>query len=618
MEIVYAVDGTPIGNRVEFLEEGTGFVDAAERGSIGTGGVLIQDPDSTLSLQAWQTFTVDDMDATPTRVWTGYLGPRTHSRAAGSGLSRVFDCDLWDLNTLLALDILHSNAAKRPAESDLVRVGWLLGSEVLNGVVSDEGLVAATNAQNYLEADCRGSYAADVIGEMAPSAVKNFAVYRDDTSGNAGLIYDQDTSSAYASTSRISNVRSDEDADTFYPFIDAAHVRTPENQYGAVWYDWGSGTPLYVTSPTTIATMGLPVPKAAKYSTSRIGRLATAQQASKDWLNVRAQEENTITVTLRVPSDKVNTIRAWHRLQVKFTHLPGFTSFTWTRVYRRQVVPESEGMWLMRLQLVVIGVPVSDAELPVAGDCDDDLLEAASWTYTHYDETDNGLNDGGPGPDLVAGWETTIDDGNDSTGAAMATGHVTGPNGVLKYDIRSDLGSSQTATHVRAGGYACGGWTFRVYVGATLGALTTLVSETVLPGSDPIDITFASTTSRYWTFQMSHYHAGFTYITGFGTGGQGLSVGELCDASVEVPLPGTGDQIDNGATTPGVDGTETTFFATDANGTVVPYIDGTLVVLIDGIDVWADVTESDPETGEFTLGFAPKSDERTRTRFVAR
>lgn len=60
------------------------------------------------------------------------------------------------------------------------------------------------------------------------------------------------------------------------------------------------------------------------------------------------------------------------------------------------------------------------------------------------------------------------------------------------------------------------------------------------------------------------------------------------------------------------DGTQTVFTAS------WPYADGSLTVWVDNLDQSMAMTESDPETGEFTLAFAPTTSERVRVRYQGR
>jgi len=362
--ITYKINGVTLTNRVRLMEEGEGFVTAAERGTVATGGVLIDDDDATLTINGWQSFTVDDDEAFPySRVFTGFIVERNIGRNARyrTSTARVHDCAILDVNSYLHLHVIRANAGKRAAETDVARVAWLLTSEALSSLVYDRGLVSTANAGTYLESDTRRRFADDVMGELAPSAVKNFFVYQDNATASPALFYGRDTLSAYASTLRISNVASDVDnVVTFAPSIDATMQRQPNDWYGGVSYGW-RGDPIYVQSATTIAAMG--ILRDAVYDTDRVGLLATAQQTSKDWLNVRATEADFITVSLIVPSARINDIYAGQRIQVKFSHIPGYSSFTWTRVRRRAVKPVAPQFWEMRLELWVPAVPVSDAAI---------------------------------------------------------------------------------------------------------------------------------------------------------------------------------------------------------------------------------------------------------------
>ena len=623
MAIEYRLNGVLLTDRVRFLDEGDGFVSAAERGALGTCGVIIDDPTNNLTVRGLMPFTVDETEAFPySRVWTGYVAPDVNSGRIRiqdqTTTSRSFDVDLVDQNELLQRMIFLLNAAKRPTETDVARVTYMLTSEAMTGLVYNNGLVSSSNPGTFLESDLRRRYPNDALAELAPSAVKNFFVYRDNATGQASLFYDKDTSTAYSSSLRISNDPADIDeaaikngtAMTYPPVWDARLAEQYDQVFTGVSYGW-QGEPIYVTSASIAATYG--TTRDAVYDTDRVGVLATAQQAAKDWLNVRAGGEKVLPVTIYVPPSKVNEVYAGQRMQVKFTELTGLTSFTWARVRRRAVKPAGARVWEMRLELYIPQTPVSDAAIPSSAVCATDFLSGVTFTYTVIDNLDTGSGSG-PAINNIAG----LNDADGNTGAWMATGHVTGPNGTLVYDFRADLGSSQTAASVVAGGYACGGWTFKVYTGASLGAKTTLLATTVFPSSDLVTIEFTSTAARYWTFEMSHYHSGFVYLSGFGgSGNLGLNIYQLC-SGVEVPLPETGQQIDDGSATPGVNGTTTSFTATDSNGVAMGYIDGSLIVIVDGIDVWADVTETNAVTGAFTLGFAPESDELVRTRFRSR
>ena len=366
MSIIYKINGVTLTNRVRLMEEGEGFVTAAERGSVATGGVMIDDDDASLTINGWQTFTVDDDEAFPySRVFTGFIVERNLGRNSRyrTTTARVHDCSILDMNAYLHLHVLRANAAKRAAETDVARVAWLLTSEALSGLVYDRGLVSSSSPINFLEADTRRTFADEVITTIAPVAGKNFFAYYDNATATPGLFYDSDSAAVYSSTLRLSNVASDVDnVVTFAPSIDADVQRQSNDWYGGVTYGW-RGDPIYAQSATTVALMG--ILRDAVYDTDRVGLLTTAQSEAKRFLNVHSTETDFVTVSVILPSARINDIHAGQRIQVKFSHIPGYTSFTYTRVRRRAVKPIAPQFWEMRLELWVPAVPVSDAVITV-------------------------------------------------------------------------------------------------------------------------------------------------------------------------------------------------------------------------------------------------------------
>ena len=157
MTIQYRLGGTLLTGRVELISpdgrQGTdGLTTVAEQGELGIAGVRIEDPTGSLTFNGYATFTVDETECDPTRIWTGFVLERTVTRGDtdANSAARIYDCDLIDQNALLHFRVLRSNDAKRPAETDVARVQWLLTSEALANVVYDRGLVSTANPGSYL------------------------------------------------------------------------------------------------------------------------------------------------------------------------------------------------------------------------------------------------------------------------------------------------------------------------------------------------------------------------------------------------------------------------------------------------------------------------------------
>lgn len=613
MDIVYAIGGTPISNRVNFLKEGGSYVAMAFKAEYASGGVRIEDPAGNLDIAGWKTFTVDDMDATPTRVWTGYIFDKTLARGElpPTGVNRVHDCDIIDGNSAWQFQVLHSNDAKRPAETDVEQVQWLMTSEAITGYgnsyIEDLGLLSVTDPVDLLAKDWRGSFANAVLRNACELAGKNAFGYIDPGTGTAGVFYGKDEDAVYESTIRISNVIADVDGvETFYPDSDARLHQSGSDRYGGVLFQW-QGDPIYAQSPSTIASMDNIVRDAVISDSKQIGDAATAQTEALSFLNTHATEAQTITVTILMPSESVNLLYAGHRMQVKFTHLTGFESFTWTRVRRKGVRPigvDVEGtwtvLWQVDLELWVPPVPVADSE-PIGGA---ECVPEASFAQVQ------GENRNGTGPEeynLI--WNNTGDNPD--------AGHAPAPlTGLLAYT--DPVGT--TATGIEALGD--GDLTVTLLADVALVATGTYNAEfQVLKNGTPVlqemhstggGLRFESWTTAPLTGTVSvvngdiltvRYIDNAPYSTDTfpaGVDATDLTVeGDLCEIDpAEVPLPYPEDPVGPEVPTAAY-GSNTEF------ETAGPWLPGTLRVLHDGIDETSSVTTSDPVAGTFTLDYAP-------------
>lgn len=614
MNIVYAISGTPIPNRVNFLKEGGSFNAVAFKCEYGSGGVRIEDPDGNLEIAGWETFTVDDLDASPTRVWTGYIFDKSLQRGElpPAGVNRVHDCDIIDGNAALQFQVLHSNDAKRPAETDVERVQWLLTSEAITGngnqYVEDLGLVSTLNPVSFLDKDCRQSFANAVLRTLCEIAQKNAFGYIDEYTGRAGLFYDKDESAVYVSPIRISNVIADVDGiTTFYPDSEATLRQSGNERFGGVLFNW-QGDPIYAQSASTIASMNNIVRDAVISDEKQIGDAATAALEALSFLNTHANESQTISVTILMPSETVNLLYAGMRMEVKFTHFTGFEDFTWTRVRSKGVRTKAvdvEGtwttLWEVDLELWVPPVPIDDGEVIGGPEC----VPEASFAQLQS------VNRNATGPleyNLV--WLNSGDNPDSNHAPAPLTG-------LLEYYLPSGSGG----TGIRALGD--GDLTVTLLCDVALVASGDYNAEfQVLKNGDPVlqemhsttgGLRFESWTTAPLTGIVSVVEGDILTVRYIDNAGYSIDTfpagvdatdftaeGDLCEIDpAEVPLPYLGDPVGPETPTPPPDGSTTDF--TGSSG----WLPGTLVVLHDGIDETANIATQDPAAGTFTLNYAP-------------
>src|SRR5512143_2819682 len=97
---------------------------------VSGAGIQIEDPDADLDLSGWQTFMVTEDDCTEMVTWVGYIAGRDIERGEKhrTGAERSHRADLYDLNAAFGLRRFHTDDAKRPQETEIARMAWLLGS----------------------------------------------------------------------------------------------------------------------------------------------------------------------------------------------------------------------------------------------------------------------------------------------------------------------------------------------------------------------------------------------------------------------------------------------------------------------------------------------------------
>jgi hypothetical protein len=630
MTLFFYLDGIDVSSRVR-LGSITGLTTLADHGEVGTGSLILDDPDGSLAYNGWWPFWVDETDcASQPRIWTGYIGARSISRGQPShqtGPSRVYDMDLMDLNCLLGLKVARGSNATRAYETEAERMSWLINqSQCLVGLVYDNGAVETSTSQKYDEADFRGRYAGEVLASMSTSG-KNFYVYRDHTAAEPSLFYAVPSNSPLTSTLRISNVLSDYDAtSTFLPYRDATLRREPFETYSGIYLTWRGGA-VYQTDASTASNY---IARDAAIYSDRIGRLETAQYEAARYLTIHDHEQDRIAVTVLIPSSKVGLIEAGQRISVRFTHLPGYEDFTWTRIVgcNTRLFPNDEEQYELQLDLAVgLGGSGPGGGPPVGpwepGDCvpgETDVLLAATVTAFSVGGVTSPAN------------PSYVNDGNDATGSLTANSVAGG--GSFAHGWQADLGSAKTLTsfalygedgleldvtsgsgsamtHTTGGAYGRT-YTYLVAYSDDGSSFTSVVYDWEGSGGADTNVTISGLLGfgahRYWRFGWSWTQAGLSFYVGVNPVNTWTAY--ECVADDTPPPPGT--WVFRDVPTPTPDGSTVTFTTT------YPFIDGSLEVFVDRLDQTPAVLSYDGAARTFTLGFAPQTGELVECNYQAR
>lgn len=355
MTLFFYYDGSDVGNRVR-LGSGFSLTEAAESGLLAMSRVRVDDPAANLTIVGHRSFRVIETACSFQTMYRGYFADRNIKRADSlkTGSSRIWDGTVYDLNGALQFEIIRGAGAKRPQETDTARLAWALGTSFLGPISSDSSNVFGAGVTLDPE-DYRGQTLADVLADCAQVSGYNYFVAWDETLNAPVLHYYDPTRAHFSSTLKISNVAADVNGSTvFAPDANATLGRDPSRVYSGVYYQYGDRefAAEYVTNATVLSNIGHK--RETAHLDPSISRAARATAKGTQFLAEAETELDTITCTLyKVPPSAVNLLRAGHRVEVKFSHFPGYTSYTWVRVQRRTVSQDGEnaGYYALELQL---------------------------------------------------------------------------------------------------------------------------------------------------------------------------------------------------------------------------------------------------------------------------
>ncbi len=356
MTMFVYVGGVEVSGRIR-IEDGIQTMTQAADGDVGSSILKLDDPDGDLSIAQWSYVVINETDCTPPRCFTGYVYKVHYERGPFlTSDGRVIVLDVVDLNTLLHQTILRAGTSNRPLESGTARLTWLLGSAALSGIVYDRGLVGS-NPWMFDESNYVKAYANDVLPDLCVSSSgevgRIYFVYWDHATGTPGLFYDRPTAAVSDSTLSLSNVHADiNETTTFWAYVSPEEDREGDGLYCGVLFGWKGGY-IYRHRQSTHDALGLGFHREGLFETDRIGNVDTADRHAEQWLDTHSAQKDTVTCVVRLPAAKVNLIEAGHRIQVRFNHLPGFETTTWTRVSRRSFMftPGTNQFYDVQLEL---------------------------------------------------------------------------------------------------------------------------------------------------------------------------------------------------------------------------------------------------------------------------
>lgn len=598
--------GTALASGNVRLGDINGLAQTANQGEAAFSNLTVDDPAGALTFVGLRPFWVEETAASPSRIWTGYVTSRTYQRDPDRsqivGSDRTVVLTLVDINAILNLRVIAFHDGKRPQESDLARIAWLLGSTYMGTAtgsqVHDNGQVALSTGITMDAADYRGQYPADVLNDCANASQRNYFIYWDSTaaSGHELSLYYHHLgfTTGFASTIQLSNLSTAIDNSVTFAATGVL-TRDPQDVYSSVWMPYDGGHVFHTRDSTRNAFIARQAVADASKTKSR----TTAGKRAEAFLDAADTEADEIDAHVRLPKAKVNAIDIGRAVNVHFDHLPGYSSgYTSLQVVARQVnqVVENPDWYDVDLHLASPkpsgGAPGGGSGAPFEPDCDTDPISFAVTQSSGGGGFSAWGNDGG------TTWLDTLVDGTAYTAAWTFTNGVPNDGSHLEYTQRIFFTQSDptaagfSATPVswlpRAGDTGHGD--DALAPGGTLGA------GVVQTGSGTWTFSTATAAVNGWTAgDPLWFYAHGGWSPGTGNGGSATLVLTPVDGG-DCATPTIGQTVP--PETAGTGNDTTTTYTTN-----YPYQPGSLHVTVNGI-AWV-ATETDPDAGTFTLPVAP-------------
>jgi hypothetical protein len=306
------------------------FAEAARNGEVATGGFDMDSEAASVDVNShWSVVAQETAAPAPHHLFHGYVADKEIARGPFAIASdRQFDVDTVDLNTLLIDDIITGASGKRPEESDITRVSWLVGTSFLSGM----GATIGASGSTTLEAsDFRTQNPLSLLAQAAETAGKLFFVYWDFVTEAPKLFYDLATASNFITSSKISTVLSDSsNALTHHPRKGSLIRRLSGGRiYSELLFKYDGGS---VTVTNSATASNFRARKTVIYD-NNVKSSAQATRKANQYLASVSTPEDVITLDVDLTAATINEFRAGQLMQIKAPHL-GLPSFVDRRIVR--------------------------------------------------------------------------------------------------------------------------------------------------------------------------------------------------------------------------------------------------------------------------------------------
>lgn len=383
---VHIVDGVSASSNVDISDRVRAYQlsvkSQAEQGSVALSQIVVDDPDGGINILGLRGVTVHETEETvgSQLVYKGWTADRDIARGPSmlTGTSRRWSVNLADQNSIINRRIMRGADANRPAETDVERIQWLQTTTEFGALVLGTTLVSTASPVAMDAVDYRNQRNQDILDDCSQASGKNFFLVVNDPSERHSLFYDFASSSAYPSTLQLSNVLADVDSVTTFAVSEADTLlnRDPSRVYSGIILPYDGGE-VYVTDPA-IATAYQPRDTLAPAVNVRSHAKALARATR--YLSDAATESDNISTSFLVPNAKVNHLKEGMAVLCKFSHLPGYESYSWMRALSRTVTATSEEFYTVGLELTPSHAAASCASPTATGSFGPNLSGTSAGT----------------------------------------------------------------------------------------------------------------------------------------------------------------------------------------------------------------------------------------------
>ncbi len=345
----------------------------AEEGAVGSWTVTLDDPGSDLVILGHSNWFIEDDESEDEDdiIFGGFVGSTSFARYEGSDrrmqgpLARVVVVEILDANTFLSRQIMRGADTNRPAETDVERIEWILGTDEASIVTDASTYVDTSGPRNMDASPLRGTYFGQIITDCAQTSGKNFFAWYRKVSGirTMTMWYGRDTLPDYVSPLFITNDPADLNNDaiddgsaTVWKLSEDAKLRRiHERQYCGCYLTYEGGAVYRHNADTHDLISAVSGHHRDMVTNAPMVKSQTKAQARADrqLLDVQDHEVRITTTLTGIPQERVTLAKAGMRLEVKGTHWgPDDDDWHYARILSAQPRPFGPGRtWDIDLEL---------------------------------------------------------------------------------------------------------------------------------------------------------------------------------------------------------------------------------------------------------------------------